>query len=538
VTDCPAQANRIADRKAPTYDKLDHRPTTRIFRGGNPPLPWLEAAPISEIQKKTPEGGLMTKSNMSRRSLIQGGVGLTVANLIPGTTPLAFAASMEERTVAAAKAAGAADVSGMIWSPYLVPMQPVIAEFKKQTGIGVGGVQDISIFDAPQRAMAEALSRSPQFDFIHIDSNMIPSLASAGYLEPLDSYMKQADFKIEAVADYANFMTYKGQTYGIPTDGNVHIQYVRKDLLEDPENRKKFADKHGKELKFPETWEDDLRIQATLMDPGKDLYGSGNLRNRANGPTWWYMIFYSAGGFTFDDDMNPTLDTPAGHYAVDIYLQDKKVAHPESAGWGTPQMIPRISQGHVVSCQYWDGTAKLNENPAKSKLRGQWLYGLVPGSDFSGQRIHRSISSPLAALLINKYSPRKAQAAYLALWLGSGKNSIPIVSDPVNTFNDAWAKEHMTAQAVIDAYSAAGIKAIETNFQVVAPPTYLTGYLEFQDTLGKNLSEAYVGQLPAKDVLKKTQDEWSAIVRRIGRGKLKEELASYKAVMPKRNLPA
>ncbi len=61
------------------------------------------------------------------------------------------------------------------------------------------------------------------------------------------------------------------------------------------------------------------------MDPSKDLYGSGNLRNRANGPTWWYMIFYSAGGFTFDDDMKPTLNTPAGQYAVDIYLRDKKV---------------------------------------------------------------------------------------------------------------------------------------------------------------------------------------------------------------------
>ena len=107
--------------------------------------------------------------------------------------------------------------------------------------------------------------------------------------------------------------------------------------------------------------------------------------------------------------------------------------------------------------------------------------------------MHRSISSPLAALLINKYSPRKAQAAYLALWLGSGKNSIPIVSDPVNTFNDAWAKEHMTAPQVIKAYSPAAIKAIEANFQVVSPPIYLTGYLEFQDTLGKNLSEAYVG---------------------------------------------
>src|SRR5258708_19516516 len=163
----------------------------------------------------------MTKSNISRRRFIEGGAGLTVANLIPGTTPLALAASMEERTVAAAKAAGAADVSGMIWSPYLVPMQPVIAEFKKQTGIGVGGVQDISIFDAPQRAMAEALSRSPQFDFIHIDSNMIPSLASAGYLEPLDEYIKNSDFKFDVVPGYDNFIKYDGHTYGLPTHGNV-----------------------------------------------------------------------------------------------------------------------------------------------------------------------------------------------------------------------------------------------------------------------------------------------------------------------------
>src|SRR5690349_20248401 len=273
------------------------------------------------MQKKAPQGGRMTKSNMSRRSLIQGGVGLTVANLIPGTTPLAFAASMEERTVAAAKAAGAADVSGMIWSPYLVPMQPVIAAFKKQTGIGVGGVQDISIFDAPQRAMAEALTRSPQFDFIHIDSNMIPSLASAGYLEPLDEYIKNSGFKYDVVAGYDNFMKYDGHTSGVPTDGNVHIQYTRKDLIDNPDNKKRFADKFGTELKIPETWEENLRLQEFLMDPSKDLYGSGNLRNRANGPTWWSLIFYSAGGFAFVDDMKPTIDTPAGRCGVDVYLQ-------------------------------------------------------------------------------------------------------------------------------------------------------------------------------------------------------------------------
>ena len=72
----------------------------------------------------------------------------------------------------------------------------------------------------------------------------------------------------------------------------------------------------------------------------------------------------------------------------------------------------------------------------------------------------------------------------------------------------------------------------------MAPPVYLTGYLEFQDALGKNLSEAFIGQLPAKDVLKKTEDEWTAIIRRIGQSKLKKDLVSYKALMPKRLKPA
>src|SRR5688572_25986930 len=98
---------------------------------------------------------VMSKFDITRRGLVGSGLGLTVANFVPGATPFAWAQSMEEQTVAAAKKVGKADVNGMIWSPYFVPMQPVIAEFTKETGIGIGGIQDISIFDAPQRAMAE-----------------------------------------------------------------------------------------------------------------------------------------------------------------------------------------------------------------------------------------------------------------------------------------------------------------------------------------------------------------------------------------------
>jgi multiple sugar transport system substrate-binding protein len=479
----------------------------------------------------------MTKSKISRRTFVQGGVGLTVANCMPfGAFPRAFAASAEEdRIIAEAKKLSKTDVKGMIWSNYYRAMQPSIEEFKKQTGFGVGSIQDISIFDAPQRAMAEALSRSPQFDFFHIDSNMIPSLASAGLIEPLDGYMQKAGFKIDAVGDFANFMTYKGKTYGVPTDGNVHVQFVRWDVVE--AGKKKYEDKFGKTPTWPETWEQDLEMMKFFQDPSRDFYGSANLRNRANGVTWWYMYFYSAGGFPFDDDMNPTLNTDAGNYAVKTFLDVKQVSHPEAPGWGTPQMIPRIVKDKAFSCQYWDGIISLAENPKMSTTVGKWKYDLVPGSDLSGKRIYRSISSPLAAILVNRYSPRKEQAAMLAMWWGTLAKSEEIVGDRVNTFHDPWHKGHMTSAKVIEAYTKTGIEAINKNLQVTSPPIYLTGYLEFQDALAKNLSEAYVGQLAAKDVLPKTEEAWKGIIRRTGKSRLKEELASYKAVMPTANKP-
>jgi multiple sugar transport system substrate-binding protein len=477
---------------------------------------------------------IMSKRINSRRDFIKGGLGLTVLSTVPISWP-AFAqgANENDRIVAAAKSIGKTDLKGMIWSNYYIPMQPSMEEFRKATGIGVGGIQDISVFDIPQRAMAEALSRSPQFDFFHVDAGMIPSLASAGLLEPLDSYMKKSQFKIDAVGEYNKLFTYKGQTWGVPTDGNVHIQYVRKDLLEDPDSKKRFEDKHGKPLKFPETWDDDFQIMQFFHNPDKNLWGSGNLRNRANGVTWYLMMFYGHGGFPFDDDMKPTLNTDAGRRALEAYLREKAVAHPESPGWGTPQMIPRNAGGLTVAYQYWDGTIKTNENKEKSKTLGKWAYGVVPGADVSGKRIHRSISSPLTSILVNKYSPRKAAAAYLACWWGTLKASEQMVSDPVNVFHDAWHRGHMTSKIVQDVYTVDGLKAVEKNLQIACPPIYLTGYLEFQDQLAKHLSEAYVGQIKADEVLKRTEEEWGKIVKRIGVAKLKEDLKTYKAIMPK-----
>ena len=126
-------------------------------------------------------------ADFSRRQIMKAGAAAAAAGVLPGAlASSAFAGAEEDAIIASAKKLTATEVTGILWSNYQVAVSPIAAEFKAATGIDLSKIQDISTFDIPQRAMAEALSKSPEFDFFHVDSNMIPSLASAGLLEPLE----------------------------------------------------------------------------------------------------------------------------------------------------------------------------------------------------------------------------------------------------------------------------------------------------------------------------------------------------------------
>ena len=59
-----------------------------------------------------------------------------------------------------------------------------------------------------------------------------------------------------------------------------------------------------------------------------------------------------------------------------------------------------------------------------------------------------------------------------------------------------------------------------------------------QEALFQHLSEAYIGQLTAQDVLTKTEAAWRDTVQNIGKRKLKAELAGYKTAFPQIDVPS
>jgi multiple sugar transport system substrate-binding protein len=450
---------------------------------------------------------------------------------VSGATP-------EERAINGAKALGKkVDLNIAIWGQYYNgKMLELAEEFKQKTGIGIGTAVDINIFQMPQRVMAEALARSTAFDLVHMHASMVPTLANAGYLQPLNKFMERGAMVYRSVGAQSQQTHYHGENYGFVTDGNVHATGIRKDLFENPEERKKFQDKHGKELKWPETWDEYVELAKFFTRP-PDLYGTGDLRSRKwGGPIWWLMQFYANGGFPFADDMTPTLFNDAGRKATANYLANRETSAKEQSVWGTTQNIPFVAAGNVFMWTYWTGGFGVCER-GDSKTKGKWLYGVVPGSKLTGRLVRRSVSDPVVAVLINRRGQNPEAAYWLAQYWCSPKHSTEIVTDPKLQFHDPWAPEHFKDPRVAAKYTPQGMEATEKCLQISCPPILLPGNQEFTDILDKNLADAFTGAVSGDEALKKTETEWRDAMKRIGTRLLVKDLASYKAAMPKVDVP-
>lgn len=449
---------------------------------------------------------------------------------VAGNTP-------EERAINGAKALKKnIDLNVLIWGQfYNGKMRDLAGEFKEKTGIGIGGVQDLAAPAIPPKAMAEALAKSSAFDIIHMDAHMIPTLANAGYLHPLDKFMERGGMIYRSVGpQMVEQNRYHGETYGFVTDGNTHVTGLRKDYFENPEERKRFEDKHGKPLRWPETWDDYLELASFFNRP--DFFGVAELRSRKwSGPIWYLMRFYANGGFPFADDMTPTLYNDAGRKAMEWYLGTKPYSAKDTAIWGSPQTIPFVAGGGAFMWTYWTGGFGAAER-AGSKTQGKWIYGVAPGSRMQGRLVKRSVSSPFS-LFINRRSQNTEAAYWLCQYWASPKHSTEIVADTKITFHDPWAPEHMKDPRVLAKYTPGGVKATVDSLEVTAPQLLLPGYLEFNDILDKNLADAFTGVVSGDEALKKTEAEWRDIIKRIGSRLLVKDLANYKAALPKIDLP-
>jgi multiple sugar transport system substrate-binding protein len=169
------------------------------------------------------------------------------------------------------------------------PLQRRAPDWEKLTGghVNVVAVGFQTIYD---KALLDASTGTNAFDAYVFDPQWMGDFTGPGYLLDLtDRVTNDPQLNWQDIGPFFRDFnaTYNGKVYTIPLDGDFHMVYYRKDILE----------KDG--VKPPATWDDYLTIAAKYN--GQDLNGDGQpdygscIAKKKGAQSYWWIISVAGG---------------------------------------------------------------------------------------------------------------------------------------------------------------------------------------------------------------------------------------------------
>jgi len=434
-------------------------------------------------------------------------------------------------------------------------------EWAAKTGATVE-VQQFAFSDLFPKILTALQTKTGEFDVLLYASDWMGDIAGGGYVLPVPDDVKKAiewddvmPLYRERIADWG------GTTFAIPFDGDSHMMYYRKDLVNaQSKYAADFKAKYGFELAKPKTWTQYKAIAEFFQGKEVDtagtsapIYGVAEaLRKKAQ--SFWFLMDRAAGYskmpgdpyFFFDENMKPLVNNPGWVQGlqdwVDIY---KCCASPDMINFDVVNVRAVFPAGQSVFGMDWGDVGPITIDPKASVIKGLAGFGVTPGAEKYWDRkagkwvdaqggvnyapfiayggwvasvtkdsknadaawdylkffTGKDLAGVMATTGGTGVNPlRKSQFDNLALWTGAG-------------FDEASAKEYL--QAIIDTIN-------DPNAVV---DLRIPGAFEYFDALDAGIAKAITGEAQPKAALDEVAATWDKITERLGRDK---QLKLYK----------
>ena len=436
----------------------------------------------------------------------------------PATEPIT--APAQDKTKITVLSMGSDWLLVSLWDSATGEETPLLKEFEDKYNIDLvfaGMPED----QARQKTMLDFSSHTGQYDILTTDAWSMATYASAGYLEPLDDWMKnKPDPELFSMDDYLPASreadSYEGHVYAMPlyTFGAALIY-----------NKALFAE-HG--VKVPTTIAEleDAASKLTLDTDGDgktDVYGITMRARKGEEPTIDVTgMTWAFGGTWFEGNAHtaeqirtnkaqPTMNTPefiAGYEEYAKLLQNW--GPPESANWGWEECMGTFAEGKAAmhlaaSSAYWFTRSSASFDPED--------VGIAPSP--MGPGGHRMMNFFDMALAIN-HDSKNLDAAWKALQFitsnqvqknqaAAGITSVPRISLVLSDELKAQYPEE-DLNMVLES-----LKTAEPQYMPKIPE-----YVELCDILGTAASEVVAGLKTAKEALDDAQSRITDIMVEAG----------------------
>ena len=493
----------------------------------------------------------------------------------PSTAAPSVAAASASTAVASAPASVAASPSAVAASPgtkfagtsvniltfngpqVAEPLQRRAPDWQQLTGghVNVVAVGFQTIYD---KALLDASTGTNSFDAYVFDPQWLGDFTGPGYLLDLtDRVNNDPQLNWQDIGPFFRDFnaTYNGKVYTIPLDGDFHMVYYRKDLLE----------KDG--LKPPATWDDYLSIAQKYN--GQDLNGDGQpdygscIAKKKGAQSYWWIISIAGGllqakgtndgAFFNTSDMSPLFgQNEAITKALETYAKTKDFGPPDELNQDVGGSRGLFTTGRCALTMDWGDIGTLTPGTyAQDKTGATITPGWKQVLDRSSGKLVACDSTtcpnavdgvnyaPFASFggwsgAINAKSPKANQdAAYDFLSYMSSPAISGIDVTLGKTGYNPYRTSHFTniqpwldaglSQAAAENYLGAIKSSLQNPNMVLDMRIPLTKRYE-QDILDTAVSQYLAGELDAAGTEQAIADGWNDITNEAGTDK---QLAAY-----------
>jgi multiple sugar transport system substrate-binding protein len=264
------------------------------------------------------------------------------------------------------------------------PLQRRAPEFEALTGAKINVIA-VPFSDLYQKILTDWASGTNSVDAAVFAPQWMVDYIAGGYLEDLTARV-EADPAIEqddVGAFFRDFSEkYAGSIYMITLDGDFHMMYYRKDLLEEAG------------LEVPRTWDEYLEVAKALH--GKDMNGDGTpdfgscIAKKRNAQSYWFVMDVvgsmtqskgtSQGAFFNTADMTPLVDNEGFRKALDFLSESTKYGPPDELNLDVSDTRPLFASGRCALNLDWGDVGTISIDPVNSKVIGKWGAAIMPGS--------------------------------------------------------------------------------------------------------------------------------------------------------------
>lgn len=367
--------------------------------------------------------------------------------------------------------------------PFQSAWQDIVEKFTDETGV------DVSIDATPwenlrEKCTLEMASGSSSYDVMYVHPMWFEEFVDNDFLVPVEEYATEKEIG-EFVTSLVDVYRKDGKLYGLPDFITTQVIAYRTDLFE----------KNG--LKAPGSWDEIIAAAETLRD-GDNIYGltfpgkkGGQLASVFN------AIFVSNGGWYFDDNGNPNVNTPEAIEAAEFIGKISEYAPTGFLNYQWDENSNVASAGKAAMAICMVVNSQWLDDAEKSVTAGKWSYAPIKSNKGTPGGLIDSYCWSVAKGTKN-FDAAAALVKYLA-----GTDAQIYFTEKSGT--SGATKGYYENTELLDSTPVLGaMKEVFTNSKPY--PIWKT-WSEEQDVLETGLQEMMSGKITGAQVMEKLQSK-------------------------------